>query len=69
MGGLFPPRCTREFCIAIAQTNLNPNTVQLSIFSFSLCRASCFKSENPPNALATLLPLWFVKKTDFDKEF
>ncbi len=23
------------------------------------CRASCFKSGNPPNALASLRPLWF----------
>ncbi|MEI1375340.1 hypothetical protein PQG02_24685 [Nostoc sp. UHCC 0926] len=32
------------------------NTVQLSIFSFSLCsqRGSCFKSGNPPNALPCL---------------
>ncbi|MBD0388342.1 MAG: hypothetical protein ICV54_18020 [Nostoc sp. C3-bin3] len=30
------------------------NTVQLSISSFSLCRASYFKSGNPPNALASL---------------
>ncbi|MBD2246262.1 hypothetical protein [Nostoc sp. FACHB-888] len=42
--------------------NAIADTVQLSIDFFSLCRASCFKSGNPPNALASLRLCGLLKK-------